>query len=829
MRKTLISLALAASLAGICPAAAQDRRPFDIDDLLRRETIERVRASPDGRWIVVEHQGRLDRAPAYRYATLNGWLRSSLEVHDVADPVPPRRLFSPAGREGFVSGPFSPDGRRMAVMRLSETGFRLGVLTLETMAVEWLPVTPEWTPQGRTLAWRSDTELVLIARSLDDLPLHMRTGFKVQDRVTELWDVAASGRGSSGVFIRSGRDRETRDHLPPARLIAYDLVGRRERTLASGEWFDLAVSPDGRSVAALRDAEDLQPPLGRPVLVGDPVRRRRLVVADLETGRAIEPLPDQDFAMYLLAWSPDSRRLLAFARPAGAEDFEKTGRFWSITRGGAADPLSTGDLPAWIERTWDHIPVPIGAWDGAHPLVRVRQPDGRRAWLRLGGDHPRLFPVEEPGERIVQIGQRAATERSTGVHPLEAGVPALARGRLWSPGDASDQGASWNPDAAARGSWALVDGACLRGLSAPPAVCVAPLQEGEQIEAASAPGEYLVTRRLGEDGSTSVRLHTADGVRILSIANGDWAALDWGRIEPIPHVGPGGEPLTSWLLLPAGLPAGARPAVVVEAYPGPTLGRTPASILPGSGRLQNNPVVIANGGYAVLIANLPHPPQGRPTADDLAVRILAIVDEAGRRGLVDAERIALIGHSYGAYNVLKAATASPRFDAVIASNGYADLTRSMELHPFYRAAADEGVPIGQLAGWGESGQGGIGPFATHPQAYVDASPLFDVERLRAPTLLIESDLDNARMGTLFAALYRLNREAGLLTYYGEGHTFISPGNLRDLHGHILDWLERYLGPPDGLGAGEPVARPDFQDREQQRTVALRAPDEVLAR
>lgn len=211
--------------------------------------------------------------------------------------------------------------------------------------------------------------------------------------------------------------------------------------------------------------------------------------------------------------------------------------------------------------------------------------------------------------------------------------------------------------------------------------------------------------------------------------------------------------------------------------------------------MQNNPAVISAAGYAVLIVSLPLAPGENRPAAGIADRILVAVDAAGDLGLVDPGRIALIGHSFGGYGVLSVVAQSDRFSAVIASNGYPDLSLSMQLPPFFRVAPEEGVPVGQMIGWGETGQASIGDFAATPQAYVEASPLYHVETIRTPTLLIESDLDTSRMGSLFGALYRRNREAGLLTYFGEGHTYASPGNLRDLHTRILDWLGRYLGPP----------------------------------
>ncbi len=177
----------------------------------------------------------------------------------------------------------------------------------------------------------------------------------------------------------------------------------------------------------------------------------------------------------------------------------------------------------------------------------------------------------------------------------------------------------------------------------------------------------------------------------------------------------------------------------------------------------------------------------------------------------------------GEYSSLRAATQSDRFKAVIATSGYPELTRSMELPPFFRVSPDEGVPVGQMAGWGETGQGRFGAFSTSPENYVAQSPLFSVERLRTPTLLAEGDQENARMGALFSALYRLNREAALVTYYGEGHVYESPGNVRDLHARILDWLARYLGPPARLEPLRPALRPDLEHPEQQGPVGAGTP------
>lgn len=815
MRSSLLALVLVTSLAGVCPASAQAGRPFTVEDLVGHEDFGTVRVSPDGRWISVERQAAYDQAAAYTLSTTTNWLLTELEVYPAKGGGPTIRLAAAGHDIGYVSGPFSPDASRMVVLRVTEASVRLGILTLATGVVDWHPFTPEWIQFGRTVAWRSPTELVFIARPRDDPPVAMRVGHKAQARIARLWRVAASGHGASSVFIPSGRQRDSRSQALPSDVVALDVVSGRSRVLAPGEWFDLRLSPDGRHAALLEDAEDVQPNPDRPLRVGDPLRRRRLTLIDLETGETRRPLPDQDLAMYLLSWSPDSNRLLAFGRPIGG-DFDEDGRYWLVSSNGAARLLPMADDVPWVERTWDGVAVPLASWDGSRPVVQARSPTDERVWLRPEASGDRRVPVNEPGERLVSVHGRAAVQRSDGVFRLGGDGARLAVGRLWGQGDGGDGGnpERWNPSALESSSHAVVEGACLSRLAGGGQTCVSPLLPDERILAASPDAGFLVTRYQTERGDSGLRVHRPDGSEAIAQANAGWRDIDWGRIVPVPHPGPDGQALTSWLLQPPGLREGLRPPVVVVVYPGSAPRSAPAALSPGTTQLQNNPVVLAGAGYAVLVVSLPLKPGGPPAAEGLADRILAIVDEAGRRGLVDPDRVALIGHSFGGYGVLSAATQSDRFRAVIASNGYADLSRSMELPAFYRVAPDEGVPVGQMAGWGETGQGSIGFFAQRPEAYVEASPLYRVDDLRTPVLLIESDLDTARMGSLFGALYRLDREAALLTYFGEGHTYASPGNLRDLHGRILDWLARYLGPPTPLEPLRPVPSPGLEDRQE---------------
>ena len=152
------------------------------DGAKRAGVFASVRISPNGRWIVVERRAAWSSAATYRFGLMTTHLLSGLEIHDTTSGAPPQVISDPGHATGYVSGPFSPDGERMLVFRLTETSWRLGVLTLATGETRWFALTPEYTGLGRTVAWRSATEVVVIARAPDDLPLVFRLGGQTQVR-----------------------------------------------------------------------------------------------------------------------------------------------------------------------------------------------------------------------------------------------------------------------------------------------------------------------------------------------------------------------------------------------------------------------------------------------------------------------------------------------------------------------------------------------------------------------------------------------------------------------------------------------------------------------
>ncbi|MBB5747087.1 dipeptidyl aminopeptidase/acylaminoacyl peptidase [Brevundimonas variabilis] len=827
----ILGLAAAATLLvaanpTLCQTSAQpsQNHPFTIDDLVGHEGIGNVRISTDSRWIVLERQAPWNTASTYKYDFYTETVLSRLQVFSATDGVLRHTLEDPGHSAGFVSGPFSPSGAQMVVYRLSESGWSMGVLTLATGTVRWLDLSPELARFGETVVWRSENELLVVARRNGALPYIIGVYAQSVVMQTELWRRAEAGHAPSSISTPSGAARDNRDKGTPLQLLRVELTTGRETILTEGAIIDVSLSPDARTAAALLDGPDIQYGLDTVLFTGTPKMVRRIILADLETGSIVEPLPDQDFASHLMAWSPRSDRLIVFARRPG--DRFEAGQFWLLDRSGSARAVDLNETTPWIDGDSQTIPIPRASWDDDRPVFQVRMADGSKAWLTSDRDGRRRIVAQvEDGEALVRFEDATFVSRRTGLTPLGgAPSPADLQGRLVDAGTATDLGAraTENPAPERLGQSVLLDAQdCLRRSSGP-AHCFGTLAADETVVAASPDATFFVARRRSPGGATQVRLRTQTGVVELASINDDLDRRSWGAVVPIDHRGSEGQPLRSWLLLPAEATS-SPPPVAVIAYPGLSFSAPPARLLPGSLQLHINPAVLSAAGYAVLMPSLPEQASPSLDLDDLGPELASIVRTACAADRCDAARAALIGHSFGGYGVLRAATQTDRFKAIIASNGYADLTEAYEPRLHSRLSGEAGVSI--QSGWLEGGQGGLGvPLGTNPRRYVERSPLYAVDRIHTPTLLIESDFDGSRFESIFGALYRLNREAELVTYFGESHEFVSPANIRDLHLRILEWLNRYLGPSHAIEPRLPASRPNLDRTEDQEAVGRGIPD-----
>jgi dipeptidyl aminopeptidase/acylaminoacyl peptidase len=274
------------------------------------------------------------------------------------------------------------------------------------------------------------------------------------------------------------------------------------------------------------------------------------------------------------------------------------------------------------------------------------------------------------------------------------------------------------------------------------------------------------------------------GERQVTDANPRLRGVALAATRPVTAGEHGGVPVQGWVTAFDG-PNG-RP-LVVSVHGGPHY--------PAGWRFSFEAQRLAARGYAVLTAN-PAGSGGYGRGFATAIRggwggadwasLERLIDAVAAEPVIDADRVAITGVSYGGYLSMQAITRSARFSAAISENGISNL----------------------LAEWGAEDDGGAwltaelgGPPWERPEAYVASSPIAAANRIRTPLLLIHAELDrNCPIGQseqMLAALRSLGRDVEFVMIGGEGHlmnlTGRPSGRLRRARA-VDRWLGRYLRP-----------------------------------
>lgn len=253
--------------------------------------------------------------------------------------------------------------------------------------------------------------------------------------------------------------------------------------------------------------------------------------------------------------------------------------------------------------------------------------------------------------------------------------------------------------------------------------------------------------------------------------------------------GPDGYPVHGWLVRPAG--KGPHP-VLLNIHGGPFAQFTVA--------LFDEAQVYVAAGYAVLMCN-PRGSAGYGREHGLAIRgrfgthdmddVLAFLDGAlAKFPVLDADRLGIMGGSYGGYLTAWTIAHHHRFEAAVVERGFLDPVS-------FEGSADIGWYFGR-------------EYLGYSAADITAqSPLEHVGKVQTPTLVIHSENDlrcPLEQGQrYYTALKREGVETALLVFPGEDHELSRSGrprHRRQRFEHILQWWARFL-PTKANPAGVP--------------------------
>ncbi|MGS0688680.1 S9 family peptidase [Nakamurella sp. GG22] len=323
---------------------------------------------------------------------------------------------------------------------------------------------------------------------------------------------------------------------------------------------------------------------------------------------------------------------------------------------------------------------------------------------------------------------------------------------------------------------------------------------GDRVVLADLPvvigGARVVTSFAGRDSTVAAVVAAGDsagevvtiGVDPTGSGTGERLRSDFGGllaasgIRPAIEIGataPDGYPVHGWLVAPDG--PGPHPTLLV-VHGGPHAAYGPA--------LFDEAQVYAAAGYAVVLGNPSGSagygePHGRAVVGALGTvdvdDLLALLDAALARPDCDAERVGVMGGSYGGFMTsLLCSRAPERFVAAIserAVNAWDSFAGSSDIGYYFAAAY---VGADRDSQWA-------------------ASPLSHADEIDVPLLIIHSEQDwrcpVEQAQRLFVALKSRGAEVEMLLFPGEGHELSRSGRPRHREQRfeaILDWWGRHL-------------------------------------
>lgn len=826
---------------------------FDVEDLLALQAVERVALSSAGDRAAVTIVSSLadcarpnaDGRTGYYF---HRWRRQACgEIH-IATATGLTRLAASDAR-GFFAPHWSPSGERLGFLSLDHNGdFHIWVwrpgsqpvqITTEAIDPEfsaWNSTTDSWA--WSPFDWVDDTTIVTAFSDRGIFGVK-RTPVPHPGEILEAgW--AAQARGEEATADPLHADPSRMD-FPSVALVRIDVDTSDTRELARGAFRAIRLSRSSSRALVSEVISDLRVDPTTPIVGTNRYRaaqalssvtaHTRVGMVDLQGDGGVFWLdgvfdmavsvraPDDGtgrgtgFAPPQPVWSSDGSEVLFLGNSApylGAPptvflyDVESRNLTAMESGGNVVMSLSwVGDTPVYAQLlpesngfgtcqvTWCVAKeTPTNAFSpGSLPddAPRILRPAGRdSAWFVHEGDV--WAWMASSGTLLNLTSGRLGTVRSIDAVSPDRKAPTAVlqvdrserRERL---GVVYDRGGL-----AELGSWGKTDNPSLAAAT---------------ISTTGRPGDLALYRARTADG---IRIFAQAGiddeVRELAWLNSHLAGLAQSTVVPLYYESRRGVSLSGFLALPIGFDDRETAPLVTYVYPN----WMDADGATRHGQLMNVrffmlPHLLTSAGYAVVFPYVPTEPPERagPLCEQIADAVLPAIEAAVNTGYIDASAVGVMGHSYGGYTAASLMTCTDRFKAGVAVAGFYDLVS----YPLSLKDRDRynGHALGALSGLSETEQlatNYLFQFNRTPwqdiSVYVDNSPIFNMDNLSIPLMLVHGELDGFdRAERMYVAGRRLNKDVTFVRYWGEYHSLYSPANIRDFWQRTIDFFDKNLG------------------------------------
>jgi len=303
-------------------------------------------------------------------------------------------------------------------------------------------------------------------------------------------------------------------------------------------------------------------------------------------------------------------------------------------------------------------------------------------------------------------------------------------------------------------------------------------------------------------------LHVADNFEFkeskrISDINPQQSDYGWGSIESFSWNDYQGNPVKGMIVKPPNFDPKKKYPLIVNFYER------------SSQRIHNYPKVFphrstinyayySNRGYVIFNPDIAYL-TGEP-GESAYRAVMSGVDAILDLGFIDEKNMGLQGHSWGGYQIAYLLTRTDRFKCAESGAPVVNMTSAY-------GGIRWGSGLSRMFQY-ENTQSRLGATLWEDsEVYLKNSPLFDLDKMKTPVLILHNDKDGAvpwyQGIEYFMALRRLDKPAWFLNYNGEPHWPLKRQNREDFQLRMSQFFDHFLmdyDAPRWMKEGVPAKR-----------------------
>jgi dipeptidyl aminopeptidase/acylaminoacyl peptidase len=259
----------------------------------------------------------------------------------------------------------------------------------------------------------------------------------------------------------------------------------------------------------------------------------------------------------------------------------------------------------------------------------------------------------------------------------------------------------------------------------------------------------------------------------------------WGKSEIITYTNKNGKKMQGALFYPANYEPGKKYPMITYIYE--ILSNSVHSYVSPSQRSAYNTTNFTSSGYFVFRPDIVY--EINDPGMSAVNCVVPAVEEVLKTGMIDKDKVGLMGHSWGAYQTSFIVSQTNIFKAAVAGAPLTNLI-SMSNSIYWNT----GTPDSKIF---ETSQGRFdGPWYERMEDHMRNSPMYQASKIKSPLLVAFGDKDGAvdwHQGIeMYSTMRRMEKPFIMLVYADENHGLAKKENQIDYQKRQREFFDHYL-------------------------------------